>query len=76
MIFEASIASGRGTCCICHKEIKKGTLQIVAWGWKTSGRAHWSCIQREVKDVLTNTLNTFRTNKEEKGDENNEQEKT
>ena len=49
MIFEASIASGRGTCCICHKEIKKGTLQIVAWGWKTSGRAHWSCIQREAE---------------------------
>jgi hypothetical protein len=42
-----SEGSGRGCCCICGKPIKAGEKQLVTETYRSSGRAHVSCIIKE-----------------------------
>ena len=48
--------TGRATCQLCHKKIKKGSPCLVALGWQTSGQTHispedCSVIDNRVKET-------------------------
>jgi hypothetical protein len=46
VIFTVSRGSGRATCRVCRKKIKIGVLQVNAFGFRSSGRAHLQCLNK------------------------------
>ena len=44
-------ASGRAICRKCKKLIKKGTIQITAYGYRTGGSICYNCLSKDIDDI-------------------------